>query len=79
MNKNILWMIIGCGLPLLLIFFAPALGLGSGTSLLIFIIAMFACHLLMPMHSHGGHKHNKQEENQQNSQTTKTENHEQHH
>ena len=47
-------MIIGCTLPLLLIFFAPALGLGSNASLLIFIVAMFACHLLMP-HGHGGH------------------------
>ncbi len=73
MKKHTIWMIIGCGLPLLLIFFAPALGLGSGPSLLIFIIAMFACHLLMPMHHHGGHNH---EHNQQNSQTSKTENHE---
>ena len=69
-------MIIGCGLPLLLIFFAPALGLGSGTSLFIFLIAMFACHLLMPMHHLGGHN---QEQNQQNSQTTKTKNHEHQH
>ncbi len=53
-NKHLIWMIIGCTLPLLLIFFAPALGLGSNASLLIFIVAMFACHLLMP-HGHGGH------------------------
>lgn len=26
MKKHIIWMIIGCGLPLLLIFFAPVLG-----------------------------------------------------
>ncbi len=84
MKKHTLWMIIGCGLPLLLIFFAPALGIGSGTSLFIFILAMFACHLLMPMH--GGHKHNQgghpqndQEENKQNSRTIKIKNHEQHH
>lgn len=43
-------MIVGCGLPLLLIFFAPALGLNDNLTLFIFIIAMFACHLLMPMH-----------------------------
>jgi hypothetical protein len=55
MNKHIIWMIIGCGLPLLMIFFAPALGLGNGASLFMFIIVMFACHLLMPMHQHGGH------------------------
>jgi len=72
-------MIIGCGLPLLLIFFAPALGIGSGTSLFIFVVAMFACHLLMPMHGHSGHKHNQQDEDKQDSKTLKTENHEQHH
>ncbi len=77
MKKYTIWMIIGCGLPLLFIFFAPALGLGSGTSLVIFIIAMFACHLLMPMHHHGEHNHEKKE--QQSSETTKTENHAHHH
>jgi len=84
MKKHIIWMIIGCGLPLLLIFFAPALGLGSGTSLFIFVLAMFACHLLMPMHGHGGHghsshAHNDEEINKQDLKTLKTENHEQHH
>lgn len=84
MKKHIIWMIIGCGLPLLLIFFAPALGLGSGTSLFIFVLAMFACHLLMPMHGHGGHGHsshghNDQEKNKQDLKPLKTENHEQHH
>jgi hypothetical protein len=56
-------MIIGCTLPLLLIFLAPYFGLGENVSLFIFILAMFACHLMMPMHY--GHKHesNKKEEN----------------
>ncbi|MBK5272075.1 MAG: hypothetical protein JJE22_13775 [Bacteroidia bacterium] len=86
MKKHIIWMIIGCGLPLLLIFFAPALGIGSGTSLFIFVLAMFACHLLMPMNRHGVHKHNDEshsqndrEGNQINVKTLKTENHEHHH
>ncbi|MEO7305836.1 MAG: hypothetical protein ABIR78_08635 [Ferruginibacter sp.] len=74
MKKHIFWMIIGCGFPLLLIFFAPALGLNSGTSLFIFIVAMFACHLLMPMHHHGN-----SHDQEQNSLTTKTESHEHHH
>jgi len=65
-----LWMIIGCILPLLLIFLAPALGLSSNTSLFIFIVIMFACHLLMPMHALGSHKYK-----QKNSETTKPENH----
>lgn len=66
-------MILGCGLPLLFIFFAPALGLGNDISLFIFIIAMFACHLLMPHHGGHGQHHGKQ-----NSSTTKSENHESH-
>jgi hypothetical protein len=66
-------MIIGCGLPLLLIFFAPALGISEDVSLFIFIIAMFACHLLMPMH--GGHKHGSHEKH---TKTFKTETNESH-
>ncbi|MFQ5445995.1 MAG: hypothetical protein ACE5FF_03610 [Saprospiraceae bacterium] len=54
-KKHLLWMLIGCTIPLLLIFIAPALGLGGNTGLLIFIAAMFACHLFMP-HGHGGHR-----------------------
>jgi hypothetical protein len=73
MKKHTIWMILGCGLPLLLIFFAPALGLGYGTSLLIFILAMFACHLLMPMHHHSEHNPT---DRQQNPLTKKVENHE---
>ena len=66
-------MIVGCTVPLLLIFLASALGLGSGASMLIFVVAMFACHLLMPMHNHGAHNHP-----DQHSQSTKTENHDPH-
>ncbi len=75
MKKHIIWMIIGCGLPLLLIFFAPALGISSSVSTFIFIIAMFACHLLMPMNHHSGHKHGSHEKH---SETPKTERHEPH-
>jgi hypothetical protein len=70
MKKHIIWMIIGCGFPLLLIFFAPAFGISSNLSLFIFIVAMFACHLLMPMH-HGMHKDD-------NAETKKSQNHEYH-
>ncbi|MCJ8164210.1 hypothetical protein MKJ04_05100 [Pontibacter sp. E15-1] len=75
MKKHIIWMIIGCALPLLLIFLAPALGLGSDTSLFIFIVAMFACHLLMPMHQHGGHEHTTKHDSQSDSKTLKKEKH----
>ena len=69
--KHVLFMLLGCALPLLLIFLAPALGLGSNYSFFIFMVAMFACHLLMPMH-HAGHHRSQQS----NSETTKNENHE---
>lgn len=59
-------MLIGCGIPLLFIFFAPMLGLGEDVSLFVFVIAMFACHLMMP--HHGKHNHKKE--------TTKTKDHE---
>jgi hypothetical protein len=56
-RNHMFWMIIGCTVPLLLIFLAPAFGLGGNSSLLLFVIAMFTVHLLMP-HGHGGHSHN---------------------
>lgn len=72
MNKHFLWMVVGCTLPLLVIFLAPALGLGSGTSLFIFILVMFGCHLLMPMH------HRTHENQDKNSKSSKPENHDHH-
>jgi hypothetical protein len=69
MNKHIFWMIIGCTVPLLLIFLLPVFGITGNYSFVIFIVAMFACHLLMPMH-HGGH-----EGHVGVNQTTKTGNH----
>tara|TARA_Y100000815_G_C13051375_1_gene390798 strand:+ start:308 stop:520 length:213 start_codon:yes stop_codon:yes gene_type:complete len=55
-------MVLGCGLPLLLIFLAPSIGIGGGTWLFAFIIIMFAVHLLMPMR-HGSHTHGLSNEN----------------
>jgi hypothetical protein len=59
MNKHTVLMIIGCVLPLFLIFLAPLLGLSGQASLLIFVILMFLCHLLMPMHYGTHDAHNK--------------------
>lgn len=73
-NKHLIWMLIGCVLPLLLIFFAPALGLGSNVSLLIFIVAMFACHLFMP-HGHGGHEGHGQHDHSPNQKEERYERH----
>ncbi len=69
MKNHIFWMIIGCTVPLLLIFLLPILGITGNWTFLIFIVGMFACHLLMPMH-HGQHK--------EHSESTKKENHESH-
>ena len=55
MNKHIFWMIMGCTVPLLLIFLLPVFGITGNYSFLIFIVAMFAFHLLMPVH-HGGNE-----------------------
>lgn len=52
-------MIIGCGLPLLLLFFGPFLGLSSNITFFLFVTAMFACHILMMGHHRkgAGHQH----------------------
>ncbi|MGQ9424339.1 hypothetical protein ACXYTJ_00135 [Gilvimarinus sp. F26214L] len=56
MNKHTIMMLVGCLLPLLLIFVLPLLGVDSGVVLWIFIILMFGCHLLMMGgHGKGGH------------------------
>ncbi len=72
-NNHWIWMVLGCVLPLLFIFFAPALGIGSSYSLFLFILFMFACHLFMPhgSHKHEGHNHVHQKHN--NSQINKEE------
>lgn len=54
MKHHWIWMVIGCGLPLLLIFFAPALGTTENNRLIGFIILMFDLHLFM---SHGAQGH----------------------
>ncbi|MFO7956624.1 MAG: hypothetical protein R6X33_05950 [Candidatus Brocadiia bacterium] len=45
--SHALKMIVGCVLPLLLIFVLPLFGISGGVSLFIFIVLMFACHLMM--------------------------------
>ena len=55
MNKHSIMMIIGCTLPLLLIFILPLFGVSQNIAILIFIVVMFGCHFLM-MGSRGSHK-----------------------
>ena len=64
MNRHTILMIIGCVLPLLLIFLAPLFGLDGRVSLLVFVVAMFLCHLLMPMHGRGHESHEKDSANE---------------
>lgn len=53
MKQHGLWMIIGCTLPLLLVFLLPIIGVSSNIGTFIFILLMFACHLMI-MRGHGG-------------------------
>lgn len=57
MNKHAFLMIIGCLLPLLLIFLLPLFGISGGSVVLIFVVLMLLCHLLMPMHYGGDRAH----------------------
>lgn len=49
-------MALGCLLPIVVIFLLPLLGVGEGLNLFVFIVLMFACHLLMMAGHHEGHK-----------------------
>ncbi len=70
MNKHTFWMIIGCTVPLLLIFLLPLFGITGNYTFLVFIVAMFACHLFMPMH----HGYNHEHLNQSHTKTKEEEN-----
>mgnify|MGYP002625967066 CR=1 FL=1 len=56
MNHS-LKMILGCLLPLLLIFILPLFGVSQTISIWLFLILMFGLHLLM-MRGHGGTERN---------------------
>jgi RsiW-degrading membrane proteinase PrsW (M82 family) len=45
--KHHFWMLIGCVLPLVLIFLWPLFGVGSGSLLVIYFIICFGMHLVM--------------------------------
>ncbi|QDV78417.1 hypothetical protein [Botrimarina mediterranea] len=45
--KHFLHMLIGCGLPMLLIFVVPLFGVSERITLTVFIVLMLVCHLLM--------------------------------
>jgi len=53
--SHTLKMLIGCLLPILLIFLLPVFGVSEGVGVLLFLILMFACHLMMMGGGHHGH------------------------
>ena len=61
MNSHSIKMLIGCLLPLALIFILPLFGVGEGVTLFIFIVLMLGCHLMM-MGGHGKHGQGKDNE-----------------
>jgi len=75
MKGHWIWMVIGCGLPLLLIFFAPALGITGNNGLFGFIILMFVLHLIMPHGAYGHSGHNHAGHTKEEQQPSKEESH----
>jgi len=59
--KHALMMVLGCGIPLLLIFVLPLFGVSSSATFSIFIVLMVACHVIhfAMMGRHGAHGHGK--------------------
>ncbi len=47
MNKHALGMVIGCLLPLALLFVLPRFGVSTNTTIIIAIGLMLSCHLFM--------------------------------
>ena len=51
-------MILGCILPLLLVFLLPLFGVSENIAVFVLIVLMFGCHLLMIGHlGHGSDHH----------------------
>ncbi len=62
--KHGLLHILGCLIPIAVIFILPMLGVSSGTTFTLFIVLMFACHIfMMGGHSHGEHGHGNEADN----------------
>ncbi len=62
--KQFLHILIGCGLPLLMISVLPYFGVGEGVTLTVFMVLMLGCHLLMMcghMTDHSKHREQRHE------------------
>lgn len=53
--SHVVRMLLGCLLPLALLFVLPLFGVGEGIVLLLFVVLMFACHIFMTHGEHAGH------------------------
>lgn len=59
--KHSIWMIIGCVLPLLLIFLLPVFGVRGDLILFIVVVLIFVMHFFMMGGHHGRQGSNKEE------------------
>jgi cell division protein FtsW (lipid II flippase) len=50
MKNHSIWMLVGCIVPMLLIFLLPALGVSNTITTVVFIVLMLGCHLFMGHH-----------------------------
>lgn len=67
--KHTLWHLLGCLLPIAVIFLLPLFGISGGALLFIFIILMFGCHLfMMKGHGHSPESHHNTNEGQEHAQ-----------
>ncbi|QDV83750.1 hypothetical protein TBK1r_26920 [Stieleria magnilauensis] len=48
-------MLLGCMIPIAMIFVLPLLGVSEGVTLAVFLVLMLGCHLLMVPSHHSGH------------------------
>ncbi len=64
MKNHALMMLIGCGLPMLLLFILPGFGVSREATIVIFIVLMMGCHLMHFKHmghdDHGDEDHTKE-------------------
>ena len=63
-------MLLGCMIPMLMIFVLPLFGVSEGVTLTIFLVLMLGCHLLMvPRHASGhvDHDHQNKDKNHANT------------
>ena len=62
--KHAFRMVVGCGIPLLLIFLLPLFGVSNSVTFSIFIVLMVVCHVVhfAMMGRHESHGHGKEPE-----------------